>query len=389
MKKQKNTIPNISIILSLSINAGRMRFGGIVDFVRLYGPWSLSYHVGGSEELQLPEHRISDTDGIIARVVSEETWQRLKQQDCPVVLMDPELPPERFPEILSYPTVSLDNEATGRMAANYFLGYHYHHFAIVMPKNEPQWAIGRRNGFEKAVRSAGGFCYQTHVCSHFEQETPETRERLVRWLRKLPKPIAIFGTSDVEGRKVVDACLRAHLVVPYEISVMGVGDDEYVCNSCFPPLSTVKVQWKQCGYLAAETMNRLLKRQPVDTVRHYYPLDITVRGSTTRRQISDKLVVSLLEEIQLCDGVGLTVSGLAKKYRVSRQWLEKRFRAVAGRSLGQEIQSRRLKKIATLVRESDLSFNQICRQMGFENKSYLRNLFKKTFGMTMQEYRQK
>ncbi|MDO4583481.1 MAG: substrate-binding domain-containing protein [Planctomycetia bacterium] len=387
--RKKSSIPRVSIILSLSINAGRMRFGGIVDYARLYGPWSLNYHVGGSEELQLPEHPISDTDGIIARVVSEETWQRLKQQLCPVVLMDPELPPEEFPEILDYPTVMLDNEATGRMAANYFLECHYHHFAVVMPENEPQWAIRRRRGFEAGIRTLNAECFHYHTSSHFTQETPQTRQKLVRWLKKLPKPIAIMGTSDVEGRKVVDACLKANLAVPYEVAVMGVGDDEYVCNSCFPPLTSINIQWRQCGMLAAETLDHFFKQKPISTTRYYYPLSITVRGSTTKQQVTDRLMMKILEEIQFRDGVGLTVSGLAKKYRLSRQWLEKRFRQVVGSPLKQEISNRRLKKIAMLVAESDLSFNEICKRVELENKSYLRNLFKKEFGMTMQEYRRR
>ena len=68
----------------------------------------------------------------------------------------------------------------------------------------------------------------------------------------LPKPIGIMTCNDVRGQHVLDACNRIDLAVPEEVAVIGVDDDEVLCELCDPPLSSVIANPERIGSLAAD-----------------------------------------------------------------------------------------------------------------------------------------
>lgn len=67
------------------------------------------------------------------------------------------------------------------------------------------------------------------------------------WLRKLPKPVCIFIPQDIRGRQVMDACLIADIKVPYQVAVLGVDNDEMICEATEPPLSSIAIDTEAGG----------------------------------------------------------------------------------------------------------------------------------------------
>jgi len=64
-----------------------------------------------------------------------------------------------------------------------------------------------------------------------------------------------------------------------------------------------------------------------------------------------------------------------------------RFRKACGRSILDEIQNVRLERVRQLVTETDLSLSEITDRSGYQTDDHLRHIFKKHFGVSMQEYR--
>src|SRR5206468_6349613 len=99
------------------------------------------------------------------------------------------------------------------------------------------------------------------------------------WLKQQQKPIAVLAANDLRAREVLDACRLAGLHVPEEIAVLGVNDDELICEMANPPLSSVAHNARRIGYEAAAMLHRLMvgKRVVADIVID--PLGMKARHS--------------------------------------------------------------------------------------------------------------
>src|SRR4029453_10165803 len=83
-------------------------------------------------------------------------------------------------------------------------------------------------------------------------------KRLSRWLKELPKPVGIFAGHDVWALQVVEACRLGGLRVPEDVAVVGVDNDDLICELARPSLSSVVVPAERVGYEAAALLERLL-----------------------------------------------------------------------------------------------------------------------------------
>ena len=93
-------------------------------------------------------------------------------------------------------------------------------------------------------------------------ETPlsqRDRRRLMQWIASIPKPAGILACGDYCGRVVLEVCAEAEVAVPDAVGVIGVDNDEAICELCNPPLSSIESNSDRIGYVAAETLAHLLR----------------------------------------------------------------------------------------------------------------------------------
>ncbi len=57
--------------------------------------------------------------------------------------------------------------------------------------------------------------------------------------------------NDDRGLQVLDACRRAQVMVPDEVAVISVDNDDYLCGLSIPPLTSIDVLPQRIGYEAA------------------------------------------------------------------------------------------------------------------------------------------
>lgn len=81
------------------------------------------------------------------------------------------------------------------------------------------------------------------------------------------------------------------------------------------------------------------------------------------------------------------VSGVVKQSRIAERTLKRRFKAATGQSLIDYVQNHRIEEAKRLLEASTSSAAEISANVGYEDASFFRRLFKRRTGMTPVRYR--
>ncbi len=392
MPRTLNRMPQVAVLLPMSVKVSRDMRRGILQYVRRHGPWGLHIIEGRQGEQKLIRMKEWGCTGIFGRLYTPELVEAASRAKVPQVLVDPE---ERFQSkghpLYRHSLVRSDTAAVGRLAAEYFLARKFTHYAYVGEVQGLCWSVRRGEAFAEAIRQAGFDCRVYGPLTEAEKEDAGLeRARLCAWLRGLPKPVALLAAMDNRGRQVMDACAWAGLAVPRDIAVLGVDNDDDLCETTTPPMSSILLEAERASYEAARHLDDLMRgatrRRKVIT---YGPAQVISRRSTDTTQISDVVVVKALEFIAVnaCSGIG--VPDVVRHVRASRRLAEQRFRGQLGRTVLDEIRRVRLERVRTLLRETNLSIGEIAHACGFDSESHLGTVFRREHGCTMRDFRKR
>jgi LacI family transcriptional regulator len=287
------------------------------------------------------------------------------------------------------PWVGSDHAAIGRLGATHLVERGFRQFAFCGFANE-LWAKQRLTGFRSAVEN-------THACVSV-YETPWRGPNTVRWdkdiaqiaewVKSLPKPVGIMACNDLRGLHVLDACDRSNVLVPEEAAVVGVDNEEILCELCNPPLSSVAPDPERIGYAAAELLDGLMiKKLQARRRTTIQPLRVFARQSTDVTATSDWAVASAARYMREQALHGCKVSDVLRRLNLSRSALEKRFRRYLNRSPKEEIRRIQIARIQQLLGETDFTLEHIAELSGFEHPEYMSVFFKRETGQTPGQYR--
>ena len=81
------------------------------------------------------------------------------------------------------------------------------------------------------------------------------------------------------------------------------------------------------------------------------------------------------------------MQSLADALHVSRSLLEMRFAKVREEGVATAIRQRKLEEVCRMLKETDLPIGEIAERCGFPAQTHLNALFRRTFGMTLRDYR--
>ena len=391
MSRNLSEIPQVALLFETNEQAHRDILRGVLRYERINGPWSLHVTEGRAGEQRLLTMKTWGCTGIIGVIQNAAYANAVLAANVPAVLIDP-MDASRLPQglLTRHSVLASDLQAIGELAANTLLERKFRHFAFVGEIHEINWSRERGAAFAGCVRKAGFDC-DTYgpLTTREKQDWGVERDRLCSWLKGLPKPVAVFAAMDVRGRQVLDACLTAGLDVPHDVAVLAVDNDELICDSTTPPLSSIALDTERMGYEAARLLDQIMrqKRKAKRVTRTFPPLAVVARLSTEAVHIADPLVARALEFIWLNAQNPIGVPDIVKHAGGSRRLLELRFRRALNGTLQEELQRTRLKRVKTLLAETNLSVTAISKACGFTSKSYLGKVFRRTFNTTMTRYR--
>lgn len=381
---------NVAILFSLALKGQRSTFNGILDYAAKHGPWFCKFEEGRNKE-QLPDMARTGLSGVIVSGVSREDAARIAALGAPVVFVEPwsyMLEPD-FP-IAGAPYVRRDSRAIGALAARYYMARGYRHFAFVGELQGKPWSVERRDGFVDTLAAAGHTCAVHDSFTARERRSwHDDRERLIAFLRELPKPTAVFAPMDARARRVLEACAVAGLRVPDEIAVLGVDNDPLLCESTIPTLSSIHTGGFRRGQIAAEMLDDLMHgREPRERAVSLPPISIATRGSTGYAAMSDPSISKAIAFIRKhAASGGIDVGDIVRAAGCSRRYLELRFRSRIGHSIRDELMQGRIDYVKSLLSSTNLSIGEITERAGFVRDSHLGLLFRKATGMTMLQWR--
>jgi LacI family transcriptional regulator len=208
------------------------------------------------------------------------------------------------------------------------------------------------------------------------------------WLTSLEKPCAVFASNDQLGFWILDAARRAGISAPEEIAVIGAENDKTLCETAWPPLSSVQLRGQSVGYAAARMLDEWMQRKTrPHAVTLLPPGDIIVRQSSDIVAVEDARIARALQFIRERAIANISVDDVAREVALSRSALERRMKALIGRSPGEEITRIRFSHVERLLTQTDLTLDAIAERAGFKHPQYMAEAFHKRTGMTPGVYR--
>jgi LacI family transcriptional regulator len=375
--------PRVALIIETSVVYGRRILSGIARYLRSHHRWSvfLEEHELGTR----PPAWLSrgDWDGILSRPTDPELAELFRKMKVPVVDLND------LHDELQLPWVGSDHAGIGRMGAGHLLERGYRHFAFAGFSGE-LWSERRRDGFQDVIRAKGfpAFIYESSWRGSEMPRWDEDIPKIERWLADLPQPLALMACNDVRGLHILDACTRLGILVPEQVAVLGVDNDEVLCELCTPPLSSVEPDPERIGYQAAELLDRLMAENSSRPERiTVEPVRVMARRSTEALAIEDRIVATAMRFIREHAFLGCSVNDIIRHVHVSRSVLERRFRDQLKRSPQAEIRAVQLSRVKQLLVETDFPLEHIAELSGFDHPEYLSVMFKRTCSLTPGQYR--
>ena len=371
--------PRVTVLVPAHSGWGRGVIKGIAAFANRHGPWQLHVEAEG-EGRELP--RGWQGDGIIARVSTPAIARNLALLKVPLVNVSAI---RLDAASLVIPRVCNDLRACGTMAARHLLDRGLRNFGYVgLPKLA--YVQEHRDAFAAAIGECGYGC-QTHALGTDDESTAKAG-KLTSWLRDLPKPIGILTWANAQGRAVVDACRRAHLLVPEDVAIISGDDDTLLCESCLPTLSAIGVAAERIGMRAAELLHCQMAGRPLPpTPIAVAPLGIVTRQSTDTFAIDNHDLLRALGFIRENASKPIRVDDVLEEVPISRRTLERLFQEQLGRTPAEEIRRVRLERAKHLLASTDLAVPKVAAACGFGTGEYLATVFRQAVGMTPLKYR--
>ena len=375
-------IPQVAVLVDTSRSYGRDIVRGIRRYVAEHGSWSL-YLEPRDLRSSFPEWLKNwSGDGILSRTLDGKMLRQLKATRLPVV----EMRTSRLDH--AFPFVGIDNSAVGTRVAQHFRNRGFQRFACVQDLSE-SFFIERSERFCEAVR---GFGFQAPVFQPKGASWEQHQRDLVSWLSELPKPVGVFAVNDQLGFWVLDAARRAGIAVPEELAVVGAENDNMLCETASPPLSSVRLRGQAVGHDAARVLDEWMRgeRIPRPGEQHLHaPGDIVTRQSSDIVAVEDPRIAAALRFIRQRATEQIDVAAVAREAALSRTVLERRMKALIGRSPGEEINRMRFAAVEKLLTQTELTLDAIAARCGFTHPQYMAGAFRKRNGITPGEFRKR
>lgn len=216
------------------------------------------------------------------------------------------------------------------------------------------------------------------------------QSELTDWLKNLPKPIAIMACDDNQGNILLQACESCGINVPFDIAIIGVDNDEILCNMSNPSMSTINVDIEGGGFDTAVMVDRMVKNpgyEGEDIVLR--PLAVVERLSSSVFATNDKAILMALRFIQANVDFKIGVQDVLAQVPLSRRLLEQRFRKMTGMSVYSYISKTRIDRFAQLLLYSNDSVTDIAARMDEPDTKSISRRFKEFKGCTPSEYRKR
>lgn len=379
--------PRVGLFFSLDSSWHTILLDGITDYLVIHGPWDVYFNQFGDIPHNPTTLRKMRLDGLLLGSASlDPSWPRhqrlVKALGIPTVLILSDPHDSGLVEVVP------DDLAVGRLAAQHLLDKGFRNFAYY--GGDIPFARIRRDGFVSALAAAG------HPCAvHLRTRIPWGKLHLEwqagtlgPWLSSLPKPTGAMACSDLWARHLAYTCQRLGLRVPEDIALVGVDNIESLCRIISPELSSIPLNLRQQGFMAAEALAALMhgKTFPNPTIR-VPPLPLVARHSSDMLAVDDRAVGDAARFIQANAPHALTVDQVLDHVMISRRKLELGFKRNFGRTPQEEIWRVHVERAKQVLEQTSLKMERIAQISGFASAAHMSRTFRRQTGVPPRVWR--
>lgn len=378
----------IGLLISNKRSFGIKVCCGIMDFARKAGDWalrSLDFEEVGKSA------RFRACDGYIASVFDERMARSLRKSGKPTV--------DVFGHTAHFPVSEHDAELIGQLAARHFIEHRFTHFAFFGYEGLG-FSNARRDAFVRSLKADHFPCdvYQStdsDIVDFMKNANDDHNDISIRnrrnvrtWVKGLPKPVGVFCAHDLRAFQLIDICLENKIRVPEDVAVLGVDNDEFICNFSEPPISSIDQDGLKIGFSAAELLSQMLA-QPgaVPASVRIQPFGLVERGSTCVYPLDPPWLSDALIFIRGNIAKGLSAADVYAHLGMSHSSVDRAFRKVLGSSVQKTIMASRLDEAKRLITTTDLPMSEISALSGFASVQYFCKSFTGAFGRNPSSFR--
>ncbi len=375
----------VALVMKSVQRYDRLILQGVAARVHETEVWSL--YVEEDPKLRLPDLTSPIWDGVIADLDDPKAAHAVESLTIPVVGIgggygwyDPDS---------NIPYLTTDNTTLGTRGAEHLLeqGFSRFGFLGMPPTRINGWSAERSRAFARRIEEAG-FSSEVFVGSRDANQSWETvLEELIQWLQSLERPIGIMASNDSRARHLLEACHMAGIGVPEEVAILGVDNDEVMCELSHPPLSSIEQSSRRIGYEAAVALEQLFEGKAPPRCKKITPDEIVVRHSTDILAVENPLIARAVRFLRDHVDRPIRVQEVLDHLDVSRSTLDKQFRQTLGRTVHAQLQRIRIDRAKQLLSKTELPIREVSSRSGFEYLQYFSTIFRRKTGMTPAEYR--
>lgn len=384
LKATPPSVRRVAILVDTSTTWGRDVIAGVHRYSREHGGWQLFVEPRGVDQRRwLPTSWKGD--GVIARVGFGDLAKRLKQLKLPVVNVSGiTLPRVSFPRVVS------DQVAAANLAAEHLLARGFRNFAYFSLLGL-EYVAEHQQAYLDALRQGGHRCevFGVQPALGAEPDWNLDMKRVGKWLKSLPKPLAVFTWNSSSARELIYACMQSGLSVPEEVAVLSGSDDDLFCEVTPVPISAVKLGCEQIGYRAAAELDLMMggrqEMLPADVL--IPPQGVVERRSTDSLAVDDAAMVKALRFIREHPARVMNVDDVARQSGLCRRALEQRFQQLLGRSPASEIRRVRIDHAIHLLRCTNISVAAVAERSGFSSAEYMASVFRSQLSVAPLHFR--
>ncbi len=280
-----------------------------------------------------------------------------------------------------------DEELCGKIAAEHLLQLGFRHF-FVLRKPKRTLFEDRYNGFRKAVEPLAKSLRTVEIGESISSH--ELAEPICRMLKQCKRPLGIFCPADILALHMSRCAESQGWQVPQDAAIVGVDNNEIVCDYAPVPITSVGMNYREAGYRAAEMLQKVLTGTSDGRSKQEYviaPTGVTCRRSTDAMGVEDARLMNALQIIRTDYPRILGLSELASAVGLSNNQLSRLFAQHLGRSLPEEVNRVRIEAARRLLTETKDSVKEIAFRCGFSSPNYFNKIFKEHTGQKPSAFR--
>ena len=376
----------IALLVSTDNDYDRKIISGVARYAQEGANWAIFCE---DEHLhKMPSLGRWQGDGVIAQLENPAIHASITRLKIPVVgVVSLARPSPMLDKIVC---VSTDNRRIGERGAEHLLECGFKNFGYCGVPATPLngWSKERSRAFSAFLTLIGYRC-AIYTGRHRTARQWETlQNHMAVWLQSLKLPVGIMACDDARAHHLLEACRRLGLQVPEDVAILGVDNDQLMCELCQPPLSSIETGIREVGYEAAATLDRMLTgKQPKRMRTLVPPGKLVARRSTDILTVPDEQVAAALRFIRDHATEPIQVLDVARTVGISRSTLDHHFRQVVGRTAHDEIERVRQNMARSLLENTNWPLRIVAAKSGYRNEQYMCKVLRRALGQTPGQYR--